>query len=181
MKPSGGQYYQWYFQPPGVAEAVLEKDVRRFASECSSIPSAALFPRPTAGATCLGAMKPSSTPVPIQRPYPPGSPRPTWRCTPEHLKKNGFRGALNWYRTQDLWWEATPFLNRRPLEQPPVVYCRRRRSGGADFPGRRRKPAEKCPQPLAHSFCFGRRPLDRARKPPESVKPHLLEFLAAHT
>ena len=59
---------------------------------------------------------------------------PSW-LTPEDLDyyandlaSTAFREALNWYRAQDIFWEATPFLIGRQLLQPTLFI------DGADDP-----------------------------------------------
>jgi pimeloyl-ACP methyl ester carboxylesterase len=51
---------------------------------------------------------------------------PTW-LKPEDLdyyakeySRTGFRGGLNWYRGQDIFWQETPFLIGRKLLQPTL-------------------------------------------------------------
>jgi pimeloyl-ACP methyl ester carboxylesterase len=176
---SGGQYYQWYFQPPGVAEAVLEKDVLRsqrmfFYSLSGSISQAHrwryVFGRDE---TILDSCTDPET-------------LPAWltqadlEVYTQAFEKTGFRGALNWYRTQDLWWEATPFLTRRPLEQPLLFIA-----GEED-------PVVQISQVAVENLPNNAPNLWRTvllpgvghwteQEAPESVKPHLLEFLATHT
>lgn len=38
----------------------------------------------------------------------------------KEFSRTGFRGGLNWYRTQDLFWQSTPFLAGRKLPQPTL-------------------------------------------------------------
>jgi hypothetical protein len=44
----------------------------------------------------------------------------------KEYSRTGFRGGLNWYRGQDIFWQDTPFLIGRKLLQADVV-CRRNR------------------------------------------------------
>jgi len=59
---------------------------------------------------------------------------PAW-LKPEDLEyyaneysRTGFRGGLNWYRGQDIFWQETPFLIGRKLLQPTLYV------GGTDDP-----------------------------------------------
>jgi pimeloyl-ACP methyl ester carboxylesterase len=38
----------------------------------------------------------------------------------KEFSRTGFRGGLNWYRVQDLFWQETPFLIGRKLLQPSL-------------------------------------------------------------
>jgi pimeloyl-ACP methyl ester carboxylesterase len=117
--PPGQQFYQTYFQKPGVAEAEFEKDPKRgfrmmLYSTSGSIPKEHKW-RYVFGLneTALsGATDPKQL--------------PKW-LTEEDLdyyvnefRRTGFRGGLNWYRGQDLFWQETPWLIGRKLMQPTL-------------------------------------------------------------
>ena len=42
----------------------------------------------------------------------------------EEYSRTGFRGGLNWYRGQDIFWQQTPFLIGRKLLQPTLYVGR---------------------------------------------------------
>jgi len=174
----GGQYYQWYFQEPGVAEAVLEQDVRRsqrmfFYSLSGSIPQKHRW-RYVFGMD-ENILDSCTDPETL----------PAWLTEADldvytkAFEKTGYRGAVNWYRTQDLWWKDTPFLNNRPLEQP-LLYI-----GGADdmvvqVSREAIDNLEKNAPKLWRKVLLPGVGHWTEQEAPEDVKHHVLEFLAAH-
>jgi pimeloyl-ACP methyl ester carboxylesterase len=117
--PAGQQFYQTYFQTLGVAEKELGADPKRalrmlLYSLSGSIPKEHKW-RYIFGANekvLDGCTDPKEL--------------PKW-LKPEDLEyyakeysRTGFRGGLNWYRGQDLFWQATPFLIGRKLMQPTL-------------------------------------------------------------
>jgi pimeloyl-ACP methyl ester carboxylesterase len=117
--PAGQQFYQTYFQTPGVAEKELEADPKRslrmlLYSLSGSIPKEHRW-RFMFGLheTALdGCTDPKELPA--------------W-LKPEDLDyyateyaRTGFRGGLNWYRSQDITWKETGFLIGRKLLQPTL-------------------------------------------------------------
>jgi pimeloyl-ACP methyl ester carboxylesterase len=125
--PPGMQFYQTYLQEPGVAEKVLEADPKRTFRMWLYSASGGTPPEHKARYT----FRLNETALDV-RTEPPQLPQ--W-LTPEDLdyyakefSRTGFRGALNWYRAQDIFWEATPFLIGRQLLQPTLFI------GGADDP-----------------------------------------------
>jgi pimeloyl-ACP methyl ester carboxylesterase len=117
--PAGQQFYQMYFQTPGVAEKELEADPKRalrsfLYSLSGSIPKEHKW-RYMFGEN-EGALDGCTDPQQL----------PAW-LKPEDLdyyaaefSRTGYRGGLNWYRAQDLFWEQTPFLVGRKLLQPTL-------------------------------------------------------------
>jgi pimeloyl-ACP methyl ester carboxylesterase len=110
-------FYQVYFQEPGIAEAELEKDVRRsillmlyYGSGDS--PAAQRF----TGFFDRGSGMLSS--------FAPVAKLPTWLRDDdldfyaEQYKGSGFRGPLNWYRNIDRNWKIGSFLLDAKLTQP---------------------------------------------------------------
>jgi pimeloyl-ACP methyl ester carboxylesterase len=125
--PQGMQFYQTYYQEPGVAEKVLDADPKRTLRMWLYSSSGLIPPEDRArytfgmNETALDGRK-----EPKQL--------PSWLKTEDldyyakEFSRTGFRGALNWYRAQDVYWEATPFLAGRKLQQPTLFI------GGADDP-----------------------------------------------
>jgi pimeloyl-ACP methyl ester carboxylesterase len=97
----GEDFYMLWFQAPGVAEAALERDVRR-----------TLLARELWG------------PAWAQRDD--VDPRPEWLTEADldvyagTFERTGFRGGLNWYRNLDRNWRVTePYAERR-IDQPAL-------------------------------------------------------------
>ncbi len=125
--PPDKQFYITYYQDPGVAEKVLDADPKRTLRMWLYSSSGGTPPQHRARYT-FGlnetALDGRSEPEKL----------PAW-LKPEDLdyfaaefSRTGFRGALNWYRAQDMFWAATPFLVGRQILQP-VLFI-----GGADDP-----------------------------------------------
>jgi pimeloyl-ACP methyl ester carboxylesterase len=115
-RTADAQFYQLYFQEPGVAEAELERDpratVRNMLYGASGEGAAAI--RATAaisGASLDIGMVPRSGGM-LRG---PGAPEtlPTWLSEADidfyagEFKRSGFRGPLNYYRNIDRNWELT--------------------------------------------------------------------------
>lgn len=97
----GEDFYMVWFQEPGVAEAALERDVRRTLATSRQW-------------TAAWAQEQDDVP-----------PTPSF-LTDEELdvyvrayERTGFRGGLNWYRNLDRSWERTKDLDRR-IEVPAL-------------------------------------------------------------
>jgi epoxide hydrolase A/B len=115
----GDQYYQLYFQTPGVAEKELERDPRETFVRLLYGASGDVAPErrwnPTGGGFLGGAA------------LPPPDGLPSW-IEPAHLDelaatfaRTGFAGGLAWYRNHDRNWELmAPFEGARI--QPPAMY-----------------------------------------------------------
>jgi pimeloyl-ACP methyl ester carboxylesterase len=117
--PAGQQFYQIYFQSPGVAEKEFHADPKRtlrmfLYSLSGSIPKEDKW-RYVFGENeqaLDGCVDPKQLPA--------------W-LKPEDLdyyaneySRTGFRGGLNWYRGQDIFWQETPFLIGRKMLQPTL-------------------------------------------------------------
>ncbi len=112
-------FYQLYFQTPGVAEAELERDVRRTVRSLMYSGSGDA-PRPE-GAAAAGAgvgmvLRKGGF---LDRMVDPES-LPGWLTEADvdfyvgEFSRTGFRGGLNWYRNQDRSWEMlAPFAGAR--------------------------------------------------------------------
>jgi pimeloyl-ACP methyl ester carboxylesterase len=117
--PAGQQFYQTYFQTPGVAEKEFEADPKRtlrmlLYSLSGSIPKQEKW-RYMFGVN-EKALDGCTDPKQL----------PAW-LKPEDLdyfakeySRTGFRGGLNWYRAQDITFEQTAFLIGRKLLQPTL-------------------------------------------------------------
>jgi len=115
----GDGFYMCWFQEPGVADAVLARDVRR--TLLSDAIDAALW-----------SAEPAEAP----------SPRP-WQSEEEleyfvrAFKATGFTGPLNYYRNIDRNWELTEHLADRTISQPSLFIT------GSEDPVGRFMTAEK--------------------------------------
>ncbi|MEJ2008284.1 MAG: alpha/beta hydrolase [Acidobacteriota bacterium] len=108
------QFYQLYFQTPGVAEAELERDVRRTVRSLLFSASGDA-PRPAEGTRAADVgMVPREGGL-LDRMVDP-TVLPSWLTEADidfyvqEFTRTGFTGGLNWYRAQDLSWEMlAPF------------------------------------------------------------------------
>ena len=113
------QFYQLYFQTPGVAEAELEKDVRRtIRSILFSASGNFLRPAEAAEPGADVGMVPRKEGF-LGRMIDPAT-LPAWLTEEDidfyvqEFTRTGFAGGLNWYRAQDLGWEMlAPFVGAR--------------------------------------------------------------------
>ena len=118
--PEGMQFYQTYFQTPGVAEKDLDADPKRsmrmlLYSVGGSIPKEHkwryVFSK---NERALDAMTD------------PGDKLPKWLKPADidfyakEFARTGFRGGLNWYRNQDFFFEHNSFLLGKKLTQPAL-------------------------------------------------------------
>jgi pimeloyl-ACP methyl ester carboxylesterase len=106
------QFYQLYFQEPGVAEAEFEKDVsasvRQFLVGASGDAARDGVPKGPRMVPRVGGFFAGSPP--------PGGALPEWLTEADvefyaaEFRRTGFRGGLNWYRNIDRNWEMlAPF------------------------------------------------------------------------
>jgi pimeloyl-ACP methyl ester carboxylesterase len=117
--PPGMQFYQTYFQEPGLAERVMQADPNRtlrmmLYSASGSIPNEHRF-RPVFGVkeTVLDACT-------DPRQLPQWLKEEDLGYYAKEFARTGFRGGLTWYRAQDSFWRSTPFLAGRKLLQPTL-------------------------------------------------------------
>ena len=107
-------FYWQYFQPPGVAEAELERDV-------------ALTMRTMLGGGFSDpARRCSSEGGGFSATIKPDRPLPDWLTEADlaefvaDLPASGFRGGLNWYRNIDRNWELTAPWQGAQIQQPSL-------------------------------------------------------------
>jgi pimeloyl-ACP methyl ester carboxylesterase len=128
-------FYQLYFQEPGVAEAELEKDVRR---TLRALLYGASGDAPAFGPGGAVGM------VPRRGGFVPALasllPLPSWLVAAdldfyaEEFTRTGFRGGLNWYRNIDRNWELlAPFTGK--TVDVPALYIAGDRDLVVKFPG----------------------------------------------
>src|SRR5204863_6385849 len=98
----GEDFYIVWFQEPGVAEAALERDVRR------------TILTPTVW-TAEWAVRDDENPR-----VPPHMTEDDVAVYVAEFERTGFRGGLNWYRNIDRNWERTETLDDRKLEMPAL-------------------------------------------------------------
>ena len=98
----GEDFYIVWFQEPGVAEAALERDVRR------TILTPAVW-------TAEWAARDDENPR-----VPPYMTEDDVAVYVREFERTGFRGGLNWYRNIDRNWERTETLDDRKLEMPAL-------------------------------------------------------------
>jgi len=115
------QFYQLYFQQPGVAEADFERDPKRMI---------ALTLAGTSGGAAAGEPGPGPGMVPraggwmAGRSYP--EKLPDWLTEADvefyanEFKRAGFRGGLNWYRNVDRNWELMAPWAAAKVEVPAL-------------------------------------------------------------
>jgi pimeloyl-ACP methyl ester carboxylesterase len=117
--PAGQQFYQTYFQTPGVAEKEFDADPKRtlrmfLYSLSGSIPKEHkwryIF---SVNEKALdGCTDPKQLPAWLKS--------EDLDYYAKEYSRTGFRGGLNWYRGQDIFWQETPFLIGRKLLQPTL-------------------------------------------------------------
>jgi pimeloyl-ACP methyl ester carboxylesterase len=113
------QFYQLYFQEPGLAEAELEADVRKAISMLLYSGSGDAPPQKRWRYLFSKSEKfldTSTLPEML----------PAWLTQQDidfftgEFERTGFRGGLNWYRNFDRNWELTAFLSGAKLRQPAL-------------------------------------------------------------
>jgi pimeloyl-ACP methyl ester carboxylesterase len=113
------QFYQLYFQEPGLAEAELDEDVRKAIT--MFLYSASGNPPPEKRWRYLFSkseklLDTGALPETL----------PAWLTEQDidfftsEFERTGFRGGLNWYRNFDRNWELTTFLSGAKLRQPAL-------------------------------------------------------------
>ena len=118
----GSFHYIVYFQEPGVAEAELQRDVRRTLRGFYQGPDretlARLLENP-------GAMLGVNEGGLLDRlpDSPPGAflTAEDFEVFATAFERTGFRGGLNWYRNFDRNWETTAYLHAAKVTQPALM------------------------------------------------------------
>ena len=142
-RTADAQFYQLYFQEPGVAEAELERDPRATVRNM-------LFGGSGEGAAAIRAAAASSGPVPNLAMVPKdggflrgsGAPAvlPAWLSETDidfyagEFKRSGFRGPLNYYRNVDRNWELLAAFADVKVTVP-ALYVAGDRDMVVSFPG----------------------------------------------
>ena len=134
-RTADAQFYQLYFQEPGVAEADLERDPRRTVRNMLYFASG---DAPRGGAGAGIAMVPRDAGF-LGRAEAPAT-LPPWLSESDvdfyaaEFKRGGFRGPLNWYRNVDRNWELmAPFAATQV--KVPALYVAGDRDLVVSFPG----------------------------------------------
>jgi pimeloyl-ACP methyl ester carboxylesterase len=134
-RTNDAEFYQLYFQRPGVAEADLEADVR------ASIRGMLLRVSGEAAASAGGfAMVPLAGGMRARNSSEAPAPLPAWLTETDvdfyagEFTRTGFRGGLNWYRNIDRNWEIlSPFAGAKVTI--PALYVAGERDLVLAFPG----------------------------------------------
>jgi pimeloyl-ACP methyl ester carboxylesterase len=120
------QYYQLYYQKPGVAEAELERDVRDTIRRVFTGDGATGGMVPRSGGWLTGRVAASALPA--------------WLAERDidfyaaEFARTGFRGGLNWYRNLDRNWELlAPFAGMRIAV--PALFMAGDRDSVLSYPG----------------------------------------------
>lgn len=136
-RTADAQFYQLYFQEPGVAEAELERDPRQTVRNMLYGASGDA-PRRAAGEGAGIGMVPRGGGF-MRGAQPPAS-LPAWLTEQDvdfyaaEFKRGGFRGPLNWYRNVDRNWELlAPFAGAQV--KVPALYVAGDRDLVVSFPG----------------------------------------------
>jgi pimeloyl-ACP methyl ester carboxylesterase len=112
-------FYQLYFQPPGIAEAELERDVRHTLRSLLYSISGDLAPRPgsVTDVNAIGMVRRQDgflAGMVNPRSLPPWLTEADVDHYTAEFARTGFRGGLNWYRNIDRNWEIlAPFAGAR--------------------------------------------------------------------
>jgi len=142
-RTENAQFYQLYFQDPGVAEAEFERDPRGtirsmlFGASGDGIAAARAAAAASRKAPSLG-MVPKGGGF-LQGPGAPAT-LPSWLSEADvdfyaaAFKRSGFRGALNYYRNIDRNWELQGSLAGATV-QIPALYIAGDRDFVVSFPG----------------------------------------------
>ena len=141
-RTTDAQFYQLYFQEPGVAEAELERDPR--ASVRNMLYGASGDAAAARAASTSGGGAPNLAMVPKDGGFLRGAGAPAtlpaWLSEADidfyagEFRRSGFRGPLNYYRNVDRNWELmAPFAD--VLVTVPALYVAGDRDMVVSFPG----------------------------------------------
>lgn len=117
--PAGQQFYQTYFQTPGVAEEEFEADPKRTLRMLLYSLSGSI-PKEHKWRYVFGMNEKASDGCTDPKELPAWLKEADLDYYASQYARAGFRGGLNWYRCQDIFWQETPFLIGRKLLQPTL-------------------------------------------------------------
>lgn len=117
--PEGMQFYQTYFQTPGVAEKEMEADPRRTMRMLLYSLSGGI-PKEHKWKYIFGMNQKALDGCTDPKQLPKWLSEEDLDYFTKEFTRTGFRGGLNWYRTQDLFWAQTGFLTGKKLMQPTL-------------------------------------------------------------
>jgi pimeloyl-ACP methyl ester carboxylesterase len=118
----GNFHYILYFQDPGIAEAELERDVRRSLRGFYQSPNREAME--LLRDTPIGVFGPAGGGILDRLPDAPHGSFLTpadFEVFANAFTKSGFRGGLNWYRNLNRNWELTAYLNNAKVQQPALM------------------------------------------------------------
>jgi pimeloyl-ACP methyl ester carboxylesterase len=137
-RTADAQFYQLYFQQPGVAEAEFESDPRMTVRNMLFGASGDGVAAARAAASAQGGAGPNLAMVPNGGRFMRGAAAPeklpSWLTEADidayasDFKRTGFRGALNYYRNLDRNWEIQGALAGAPVAMPALYVA-----GDRDF------------------------------------------------
>jgi pimeloyl-ACP methyl ester carboxylesterase len=137
-KSETAQFYQLYFQEPGVAEAEFEREPRHTVLSMLYYASGDAPQRPSHPSELGVGMVPRGGGFVSRRPAP--ETLPPWLTEADidfyasEFERTGFRGGLNWYRNIDRNWELmAPFAGLKVTV--PALYIAGDRDLVVRFPG----------------------------------------------
>jgi soluble epoxide hydrolase / lipid-phosphate phosphatase len=114
--------YILYFQPPGVAEAELDPQVRRTLNGFFQAPDRArLEALLEQGPQAMGPAGGGLLDRLPDAPHGPFLTAADFEVYATTFERTGFRGGLNWYRNFDLNWESTAYLGGAKVTQPALM------------------------------------------------------------
>jgi pimeloyl-ACP methyl ester carboxylesterase len=111
------EFYQLYFQEPGVAEADLEADVRS-TMRMFLYSASGDAPPEKRWRFLFGKSERFLDTGTLPETLPDWLTEQDLDVFTGEFERTGFRGGLNWYRNIDRMWELTPFLSGAKLHQP---------------------------------------------------------------
>lgn len=116
----GDDYYAVHFQQPGVAEAGLERDVRRVFTALMrrGVPIAEVEAAMAASPRMRNLVEVVEDGPALGEPLLGESELATYVDT---FRRTGFTGPINWYRNLDRNWETTPQLAGAPITVPSLM------------------------------------------------------------
>ncbi len=118
----GGFHYVLYFQEVGVADAELERDVRRsLRAFYQRIDPLAVEAARTQPAGVLAAGSGGLLDRLPDGPLPPHLSEDDFEVFVRAFERSGFTGGLNWYRNLERNWELTAYLSGAKVQAPALM------------------------------------------------------------